>query len=154
MWRPGLAIITLCGLVTAVWPQGETPEALVQGLMSDDAATRVAAETAAVKLGAPMVKPLCDLLAAGDTKSVTVAERMLFAIAAAASAPGNQAHADAVAAALAAQAERAACPEAQTCALRLQALLGEPGARALPAPPTPADAPALAAATASPDEAV
>jgi len=66
----------------------QTPEAVVEGLVSDDAATRQAAEASAVKLGAPMMKPLCDLMAAGDTKSVTVAERALVAVAAAASAPG------------------------------------------------------------------
>jgi len=82
-------LLTLAAvLCTAAVSSAQTPEAIVQGLMSDDAATRQAAEATCVTLGAPMVKPLCDLMAAGDTKSVTVAERALFAVAAEASAPG------------------------------------------------------------------
>jgi hypothetical protein len=81
---------TVCASLFAQAP-ADDPQALVQGLMSDDAATRVAAEAAAVKLGAPMVGPLCDLMAAGDTRSVTVAERALFAIAAAATRSGSAA---------------------------------------------------------------
>jgi len=82
-----VAIILLCGPVTGLLAQAQSPQAVVQGLMSDDAAMRTAAEADAVRLGAAMVAPLCDLMAAGDTKSVSVAERTLLAIVAAASAP-------------------------------------------------------------------
>jgi len=117
------AIVMLCGWATLAAAQADAPETVVQALMSDDAATRQAAEADAVRLGAPMVKPLCDLMAKGDTRSVTVAEKALFAIAAAAS--GNEEARAHLAWALAQQAYGASSDRAQAYALRLLGLLGD-----------------------------
>jgi hypothetical protein len=99
-----LAFIILCGSATGLLAQADSPETVVQGLMSDDAAARKAAEADAIRLGPTMVAPLCDLMAKGDSKSVTVAEKALFAVIAEASRPGGERLRQAVSRALAEQA--------------------------------------------------
>lgn len=103
--RAALFVLAIIGpLAPAALSQTpDSPEAVVQALMSDDAATHATGEAAAVKLGAPMVRPLCDLMAQGSTKAITVAERALFAIAAAVSASDATAMRDPVVEALAAE---------------------------------------------------
>ncbi|MBM3473404.1 MAG: HEAT repeat domain-containing protein [Armatimonadetes bacterium] len=126
-----LAVIMLCGLASGLLAQADSPEAVVQALMSDDAATRKAAEADAVRLGAPMVAPLCDLMAKGDSKSVTVAEKALFAIVADASRPGMEPLRQAMSRTLAEQVATARSDRARSQATLLLGVCGR--SEALPA---------------------
>jgi HEAT repeat protein len=102
----------------------ETPEFVVNGLKSSDAEARRRACEAAVRLGAPVVGPLCDLLAQEDPALVRAVEGTLFAVAAAASAPDAGALRTSVSEALAAQLGEGKPLRARTYAAQLLGIVG------------------------------
>ncbi len=116
-------VVLLSGAVSIVVGQG-TPAAVIVGLKSDDAGVRRAAQDEAVKLGAPAIGPLCGLIAEGTPMAVSVGEKALAAIAAQATAPGNDAYRQAVGAALGEQAKSAASDGARVAAVRSLGLVG------------------------------
>jgi HEAT repeat protein len=115
-------------LAPAAWSQ--TPEAIVAALVSEDAAVRKGAEPVAVQLGAPMVKPLCDLVATGEPRSISVAEKALAAVVAAANVPG--ADGEPMVSALAEETRSPAADRVRVLATTLLGLLpGDTSAKAL-----------------------
>jgi len=85
-------------LLTSFALAADSVDAVMSELRSEDAAVRREAQAKAVEVGAPMVAPLCELMAEDTPLAVDVAEKALMAIVAAASdSPGDR---DAVADAL------------------------------------------------------
>jgi hypothetical protein len=120
-----IAVLAGVGLASAQPPAGpSTPEAIVYALLSRDPVTRKAAEAAAVQTGAPMVEPLCRLMSADSSRRISVAEKVLFAIAAEASRPDGEARRVAVAKALAGEARNAASDRARAYATQLLGICG------------------------------
>lgn len=78
----------------------EDPAFVAEGFRAADQAVRQVAESAALRLGAPMVGPLCALLAEEDVALRRAAEGALFALVAAASVPDATKRATAVSKAL------------------------------------------------------
>ncbi|HIE52872.1 MAG TPA: hypothetical protein EYP85_14050, partial [Armatimonadetes bacterium] len=110
----------------------EEPVSIIAGLRAKDADARRGAREAAVRLGAPMVEPLFDLLAEDDVACRRVAEGTLFAIVAASSAPdAPPAPRAAVSEALVAQLRGKGPARVRVYAARLLGLIG--GAGAVPA---------------------
>jgi HEAT repeat protein len=109
----------------------ETPEFVVNGLKSADAEARRRAREAAVRLGAPVIGPLCDLLAQEDPALLRAVEGTLFAVAAAASAPDAAERRAAASEALAAQLGADKPSRARTYAAQLLEIVGR--AEAVPA---------------------
>ncbi|MGQ9730836.1 MAG: HEAT repeat domain-containing protein [Candidatus Zipacnadales bacterium] len=85
-----IATVTLWGCAAYAWPQGDV-NAVVDGLRSGDSVVRQAAMEKAAAIGAPMVEPLCDLMAEGTTFAQSVAEKTLYGVIAAVSQPGREA---------------------------------------------------------------
>ncbi len=100
------------------------PAFLLTGLRSNDRVIRDLAKAASVKLGAPIVGPLLDLMSEGRSKPVSTAEEALFAVVADASVPGDENRRRDVAGALAEQMTAAASDRARAYAARMLGLVG------------------------------
>ena len=100
------------------------PQFVMTGLRSGDRVMQDLAQQAAVRLGAPMVAPLLDMMSEGRSKPVSAAEEVLFAVGAEVSVPGDEERRQAVADALADQISSAASERARTYAARMLGLGG------------------------------
>jgi HEAT repeat protein len=104
----------------------QDPELVAKGLRQDDAAVRRVAFDAAVRLGAPMIGPLLDMVQGGGAAPSHSAEMALGRIVANASARGAEQQAAAVRGALLARLESRAGDDApdRACAARLLGIVG------------------------------
>ena len=83
-----LATLMLALLVLAPFAlAADSVDAVMSDLRSEDAAVRREAQAKAVEICAPMVAPLCELMAEDTPLAIDMAEKTLAAIAASASAP-------------------------------------------------------------------
>jgi len=121
-------VLVLAGVSSCVSAQA-TPDSVLAGLKSGDAGVRRAAQDEAVKLGAPVIAPLCALIAENTPMGISVAEKTLSAIVAQATAPGNDATRKAVSATLAEQSKSAPSDRARVAAVQCLGLVG--GAEAI-----------------------
>jgi hypothetical protein len=99
-------------------------DSVMSALTSEDAATRKQAEDEAAAIGAPMVAPVCALMAEGTPMGVSTAEGVLFGIAGRASEPGNDSVRAAVLAALVSEANGSESDRVRGYATRMLGLVG------------------------------
>jgi len=126
-----VCLAVLLGVASSFVAGQPTPEAVLAGLKSEDAAARRQAQDEAVKLGAAAIAPLCALIAEDTPMGISAAEKTLLAIVARATAPGSDDIRQAVSAALAEQTKCAPADRARVIATRFLGLVG--GADVVPA---------------------
>jgi HEAT repeat protein len=126
-----LASILALAAAAAVLEAQPALDAVIAALRSEDAAARRSAQDEAVKVGAPIIAPLCALIAEGTPIGISAADKTLGAIAARATTPGNADYRKAVVAALTEQVKAAGSDRARSDAAMVLGLVG--GAEVVPA---------------------
>lgn len=96
MWTLVLLITLLMGRADALGGVDADPASISAGLTSSDPAVRQSAYDAAIRLGAPMVASLLDLIGQGEAAPAHVAQMALERIVGRASAPGAGSQAEKV----------------------------------------------------------